>query len=423
MGSSLQKPGISWHRTFPKFATHRAPREGKRTGYSSIFVLYKPARMRSEGSRACREKLGAGGKFSASLGLTPTAGKLGRVPAESSRLCYRLSFEGRRAWPPPGEDGMKWVAVWLMLLAAPVWAQSGSERVFRLGHIAPSKLSLDFTRQATMPELAKLGFVEGRNLALIERHGDVAALPRLVQEVLREKPDAIVAIGPDVVRAASAATKTVPIVGFGPDVMFLGIAASQSRPGGNVTGVVILAPQLDAKRLELLKQAVPGARRIAALLRPSAAQRQDSEKAMRNFAANAGITLQVLDAERPDQYAPAFARMRGAGAEGVVITANAIFYRDGRQIVGLANEAKLPSVCEWADMVEVGCMLGYGPSRTELRRRLAHYVAQIFRGTPPGELPVETPTHFELAINLKIARTLGVAIPTDLLARADQVIE
>jgi putative ABC transport system substrate-binding protein len=318
---------------------------------------------------------------------------------------------------------MKWLAIALMLLAAPAWAQSGGDRMFRLGHIAPSKLSLDFTRQATMPELAKLGFVEGRNLAVIERHGDGAALPRLVQEMLQQNPDAIIAIGPEVVRTVSAATKTVPIVGFGPDVMFLGIAASQSRPGGNVTGVVILAPQLDAKRLELLKQAIPAVRRISALLMPSTPQRQGSEIAMRNFAANAGITLQVLDAGRPDQYAPAFAKMREAGAEAVVITANAIFYRDGRQLADLANASKLPSICEWADMVEMGCMLGYGPSRTELRRRLAYYVAQIFRGTPPGDLPVETPTHFELAINLKVARTLGVTIPADMQARADYVIE
>jgi putative ABC transport system substrate-binding protein len=321
---------------------------------------------------------------------------------------------------------MRWrvcLALSLSLLAAPVVAQTANERVFRLGHIAPSKLSLEFTRQATMPELAKLGFVEGRNLAVIERYGDGAALPRLIQEVLEQMPDAIIAIGPETVRVASAATKTVPIIGFGPDIMFLGIAASQSRPGGNVTGVVILATQLDAKRLELLKQAVPNARRISALLLPTALQRRASEIEMRTVAANAGIALQVLDAGRPDQYAPAFAKMREAGAEGVVITANAIFYRDGRQLADLANASKLPSICEWADMVEMGCMLGYGPSRTELRRRLAYYVAQIFRGTPPGDLPVETPTHFELAINLKVARTLGVTIPADMQARADYVIE
>lgn len=311
----------------------------------------------------------------------------------------------------------------LSLFAAPSSAQTSGDRTYRLGHIAPSRLSLDFTRQATMPELAKLGFAEGRNLAVIERQGDGAALPRLVQEVLQAKPDAIVAIGPEAVRAVSAATKTVPIVGFGPDVMFLGIAASQSRPGGNVTGLVIMAPQLDAKRLELLKQAMPAARRISALLMPSTPQRQGSEIAMRSFAANAGIALQVLDAGQPDQYAPAFAKMREAGAEAVVITANATFYRDGRQLAALANEAKLPSICEWADMVEMGCMLGYGPSRTELRRRLAHYVAQIFRGTSPGDLPVEMPTHFELAINMKIARMLGVTIAADLQARADYVVE
>jgi putative tryptophan/tyrosine transport system substrate-binding protein len=323
------------------------------------------------------------------------------------------------------EDVMRWLGLLaaIAFFATPCGAETGGARVFRLGHIALSQQSTAVTRQVTLPELAKLGFVEGRNLAVIERHGDAAALPQLVQEVLREKPDAIIAIGPEAVRAASAATKTVPIIGFGPDVMFLGIAASQSRPGGNVTGIMILSPQLDAKRLELLVQAMPAARRISALLMPTSPQRQGSEIAMRNVAASAGITLQVLDAGQPDQYAPAFAKMRSASAEAVVITANATLYRDGRQLAALANESKLPSICEWAEMVEIGCMLGYGPNRAEMRRRLAHYVAQVFRGTPPGDLPVETPTHFELAINLKVARMLGVAIPAELQARADYVVE
>lgn len=318
---------------------------------------------------------------------------------------------------------MRWLAllVVLSLCPLPCAAQTG-ERIFRLAHVAPSKVSMEQTRRATVPELAKLGYAEGRNLVIGEWWGDAAALPRLMADMLRTKPDAIIAIGPDAVRAAAAATKTIPVISFGPDIVALGMAASQTRPGGNVTGVVILAPQLDAKRLDLLKQALPATRRFSVLL-PTTPQRDASERALRTVAAEAGLALHVFDAGQPADYAPAFDRMRGAGAEAVVIGANATFYRDGRRLAALALEAKLPSICEWADMAEMGCMIGYGPSRTEMRRRLAYYAARIFGGTPAGELPVELPTHFELALNLKVARTLGVAIAADVQARADSVIE
>jgi putative ABC transport system substrate-binding protein len=318
---------------------------------------------------------------------------------------------------------MRWlVFLIVLLLSAPPSAAQTGERIYRLAHVAPSKVSMEETRRATFPELAKLGFVEGRNLVNSEWWGDSAALPRLMEDMLRSKPDAIIAIGPDAVRAAAAATKTIPIISFGPDIVFLGMAASQTRPGGNVTGVLILAAQLDAKRLDLLKQALPVARRFSVLL-PMTPQRDASERAMRNVAADAKLTLHVVDAGQPAEYAPAFGRMRGAGAEAVVIGANATFYRDGRRLAALALEAKLPSICEWADMAEMGCMIGYGPNRTEMRRRLAYYAARIFAGTPAGELPVELPTHFELALNLKVARMLGVTIAADVQARADSVIE
>lgn len=318
---------------------------------------------------------------------------------------------------------MKWLATWLMLFAAPAWAQTGGERVFRLAHIAPSKSSSEYTRAVTVPELAKLGFVEGKNLVLLDRYGEEPSMPRLMQDLLKQEPDAIIAIGGDAVRSAAQATKTVPIVGFGPDVIYLGLAQSLSRPSGNVTGVLILGAELDAKRLEILSQVLPSARRFSALLMPSSPQRAASEAAMRKFAAESGLSLQILDASGPAEYGGAFARMRSARAEGVIITANSIFYRDGPRLVALAQEARLPTMCEWADMVEMGCLIGYGPNRAELRRRIAHLTARIFRGTAPGELPIEAPALFELGVNVKVARALGLAIPTDLLARADMVIE
>ena len=319
---------------------------------------------------------------------------------------------------------MRWIAflVALLLFAPPGAAETGA-RMFRIAHVATSKISMEETRRATFPELAKLGFEEGRNLVISEWRADTAALPGLMAEMLRSRPDAIIAIGPDAVRAAAAATKTVPIISFGPDIVSLGMAASQTRPGGNVTGVVILAAQLDAKRLELLTQALPAARRFSVLLMTTTPQRDASERALRAFAADSNLTLHVFDAGHAAEYAPAFARIRAAGSDAVVIGANVTFYRDGARLAALALESGLPSICEWADMAAMGCMIGYGPNRTEMRRRLAYYAARIFAGTPAGELPVELPTHFELALNLKVARTLGVTIAADVQARADSVIE
>lgn len=318
---------------------------------------------------------------------------------------------------------MKWLGLGLMLLAAPAWAQSGGERVFRLGHLAQSKESIDLTRKITFPELAKLGFSENRNLVVLDRFGDDAEMPRLVQEVLQAKVDAIVAVGPSALTDAAKATKTVPIIAYGSDPTKIGLAASLARPGGNVTGVIILISELDAKRFDLLRQAVPSARRFAALISSSSPQHAQTERELRISSAEAGTTLQVLYAAGPTDYAARFTSMRVAGAQALVIAASATFYRDGAQLAALALEAGLPTVCEWAEMAQRGCMLGYGPDRTELRRRLAHYIARIFRGAAPADLSVEVPTHFEFAINLRVARTLGITIPADLQARADYVVE
>ncbi len=318
---------------------------------------------------------------------------------------------------------MRTLALLLMMLAAPAAAQTASERVFRLAELAPSAASLEITREETLPELAKLGFREGRNLILEERAGEPAEMERLARELLLAKPDAIIAIGPDAMSAAAGATKTVPIVTFGNDPVRRGLAASYARPGGNVTGVVILAEDLDGKRLDVLHEAVPAARRVAALFLPSLAYRQTTERDVRTVASSSGIELLAFDAEGPGDYPAAFAAMRVAGAQALLITANAMFNRDARRLAQLALEMRLPMMCEWAENARSGCLLGYGPSRGDLRRRVAHHVARIFQGTMPGDLPIEMPTRFELAINLKTAKALGLEVPASLLARADEVIE
>jgi putative ABC transport system substrate-binding protein len=289
--------------------------------------------------------------------------------------------------------------------------------------LAVSAASLEITRSVTLPQLAKLGFDEGRNLILEERAGAAAALPGLARELLLTKPDVIMAMGSDATRAAIEATTEVPIVMMGASPVEMGVAASLARPGGNVTGVVILATELDGKRLDLLREAVPQARRIAALLLPSAPLRQASEREMREVAASTGVELLPFDAGCPEDYPAAFAAMRAAGAQAVAVMAHPVFNRDAALLARLALDVGLPTACEWAEMAQSGCLLGYGPSRSELRRRTASLVAQIFRGAPPGDLPIEQPTHYEFAINLKTAKALGLTVPQLILGRADEVIE
>jgi putative ABC transport system substrate-binding protein len=212
----------------------------------------------------------------------------------------------------------------------------------------------------------------------------------------------------------------VPVVTFGFDPIELGLAASYARPGGNVTGVVILISELEPKRLSLLVEAAPDRRRVAALV---PARNGANEAALRKAAEGLGVELLVFPATAPSEYAAAFVAMKAQGAQALVIGATPQFQRDGKQLAALALEAKLPTVCEWAEMAHAGCLMGYGPSRIALRKRMADQLAKIFRGAVPGELPIEQPTVFEFAVNQKIAKSLDVSIPAALLARADEVIE
>jgi putative tryptophan/tyrosine transport system substrate-binding protein len=318
---------------------------------------------------------------------------------------------------------MRRLWLFLLVLAWPVAVSTAGEKVYRLGELAPSAASLEITRDVTLPVIAKLGFEIGRNLILEERAGDAMAMPELARELLRTKPDAIIAIGADAIRASSEATSAVPIVMFGANPVNKGLATSFARPGGNVTGVVIMATELDGKRLDLLHEAVPAARRIAALMLPSAPERQASEREMRGVAASTGVELLPFDAAGPEEYPAVFAAMQAAGAQALLVMAHSSFNRDAALIAQLALGTGLPTVCEWAEMAQAGCLLGYGPSRTELRRRTAHFVARIFQGTAPSDLPIEQPTRYEFVINLKTAKALGLSVPQSSLARADEVIE
>jgi putative tryptophan/tyrosine transport system substrate-binding protein len=312
------------------------------------------------------------------------------------------------------------VAAWhLVASTIPALAQTPN-RIYRLGHLGSSLVSETSSREQILPELAKLGFVEGRNLVFDARVGEQDTQPGLMRELLAAQPDAVIVIG-HALTVAGAATRTVPIVTFGTEPIELGLAQSYARPGGNVTGVVFLTRELETKRLSILHEAVPGRRRVAALY--SSTGIAVSEPAIRTAAASLGVELLSFTAATPADYPAAFAAMRTAGAQALIIGAAPEFRRDGKLLASLALEAQLPTVCQWAEMAHMGCMIGYGPKGSDMRRRMAHQIAAIFRGEAPGNIPIELPTRFEFAVNQKIAAALGLKVPDGVLLQASEVIE
>jgi putative ABC transport system substrate-binding protein len=315
------------------------------------------------------------------------------------------------------------------LLAAPLAVQGQrAGRVYRLGLLFP--IAPDPSEQRTSAvlipaALRELGYVEGQNLIVERRYADgqVNRFPGLARELVRLRMDVILAITPAAIRAARDATKTVPIVMYGNfDPVAAGLVANLARPGGNITGVVI-APggTLAGKKLELLKEAVPGARQIALLapVDPSfSLQAREAQKA----ALPLGVKLTVVEV-RDREYDRAFTAIAATRPDALFVGSNAQFYLDRKQIIALAAKHRLPAIYEWPEQGEDGGLMGYGTSLVGLSRRAATYIDRILKGATPGDLPIEQPTKFDLVINLKTAKALGLTIPPSLLQRADQVIE
>ena len=306
----------------------------------------------------------------------------------------------------------------------PVEFAQAAEKVHRLGFLSPSAGSFERMRTTIFSELARLGFNEGRNLVVEARFGPTEQLPALAHELAATHPEVVLAVTAAAIRALRQEAGAVPIVGsfIGEDPIAAGFAKSLARPGGNVTGIVMLAPELDAKRLDLLHEVVPGARRIAALA-VNAQRDAPNMEAMREVAAHTGLEILPFYAATPEEYRTVFAAMRSAGADALEIVSAPELFGDARALAALAVEAKLPTICEWRSMATQGCLVGYGPDFAELLRRAVDYVARILHGAAPGDLPIEGPTHFEFAVNLKTANALGLTVPQLILARADEVIE
>ena len=298
-----------------------------------------------------------------------------------------------------------------------------AKKIPRIGLLVPS--SSDFTRKdAFLQGLRDLGYVEGKNIAIEYRYtkGELNRLPDLAAELVRLNVDVIVTAAISSVRAAKKATGTIPIVfaSVG-DAVDSGLVSSLARPGGNATGLTFLAPELDGKRLELLKEAFPKITKVAFLWRMPAA-RADPFKEAEAVAKTLGLRLQSVGVRGPDDFESAFKAAKSGGAAALIVISNPLSNTHQARIVDLAAKNRLPGIYPSTDFVEIGGLMSYGADILDNWRRAATYVDKILKGAKPAELPVEQPTKFEFVINLKTAKQIGVTIPPNVLARADKVI-
>ena len=315
------------------------------------------------------------------------------------------------------------------LLAAPlpVGAQQAG-RIPRIGYLGFSSPSLErHVVEAFRERLRDLGYIEGQNINIDYRwaEGQDDRFPDLAAELVRLKPDVIVTAGTPGTLAAMQATKTIPIVmASSADAVQAGLVASLARPGGNVTGLTIFGPELEGKRIELLKEAVPKLSRVAALWNPANPAVANVLKQTQIAAEALHLTLQpVVEVRRVDDFEPAFAAIASARPQALVVIIDRFLLAHRRRIVDFAATRRLPAMYGWRDYVVTGGLMSYAPSDIDLHRGAALYVDKILKGASPANLPVQQPAKFELVINLKTAKALGLTIPPSLLARADEVIQ
>ena len=309
----------------------------------------------------------------------------------------------------------------------PAAAQT-SERVWRVGILRPTAppLPSDTTWTGIPRALRQIGYVEGRNLVLEHRYasGNLEQLASLARELLAARVDLVVAVSAAAARAAREVSATWPIVMFGNfDPVAVGLVASLARPGGNVTGVVI-APDgtLAGKRLELLRQVVPAAHRIAYLSPPPDASSALQLAEARKAAAELGVTL--VDAEvRDGDYERAFAALVAQRPAALLVAAHTLFVRDRARVIALAARHRLPAIYEWREQVVDGGLMTYSTSLGWTYERIAWFVDRILKGARPADLAVERPSTFELVINQRTAQALGLTIPQAVLVRTDEVLE
>lgn len=313
-------------------------------------------------------------------------------------------------------------ALTISILVEPIVAEAQqAEKIPRIG-VLQVWSSADPTIELIRHSLRELGYLERRTIAIESRwaEGKIERLPALAAELVQLKPDAILTFGDPAIRAAQEATRTIPIVAATEDLVGAGLVASFARPGGNTTGVSILASELDVKRLELLKEALPGVSRMAALWDPGTGT--SHLRGLETAARSLGVELQILDVQRAEDFPRAFetAKRSRAGALNVLVSPFLHGYR--RTIIDLAAKDRLPAIFQWRETAKAGGLMSYGPTLSELFRLCAAALARVIKGAKPGDLPIEQPTKLGLAVNLNTSKALGLTIPQSVPIRADEVI-
>jgi putative tryptophan/tyrosine transport system substrate-binding protein len=321
------------------------------------------------------------------------------------------------------------VAVVLLALGVTAEAQQ-PKKVPRIGYLSIGDPATESTRaEAFRLALRELGYIEGQNIATEYRYaaGKLDRVPELAAELVRLKVDILVVGGPIPIRAAKNATKTIPIVmiGLGPDPVEAGFIESLARPGGNVTGLTNLGPELGGKRLELFKEAVPKLARVAVLYDPTIPASVRELKDVLPAAARAlGLTVRSWEVRAADDFDKIFATISKWRPDGLyVLVSGPLMSANRKRIVGFLLKSRLPSMYNSRESVDAGGLMSYGADLADSYRRVAYYVDRILKGAKPADLPVEQPTKFELVINLKTAKQIGLTIPPNVLGRADKVIK
>jgi len=316
------------------------------------------------------------------------------------------------------------------ILAVPLAAEAQqAAKAARIGYLASDRAAGAHLIEAFRQGLRDLGYVEGHNVVIEYRdaEGKYERLPALAAELVALKVDVIVAGGTPQALAAKQATRTIPIVLTGAgDPVTSGLVTSLARPGGNVTGLSVLRPDLVGKCLELLKQAIPGVSHVAVLWHPGGHGERTEENMLKEaeVAGRAlGVRLQFVETRGPADFDRAFSEMTRARAGALTVLPSARLNNEPRRLVDLAAKNRLPAVYPLREAVDAGGLMSYGPNGADLFRRAATYVDKILKGAKPGDLPVEQPTKFELVINLKTVKALGLTIPHSVLIRADEIIQ
>jgi putative ABC transport system substrate-binding protein len=327
-------------------------------------------------------------------------------------------------------------AVWSLILVAAVLltvtviaeAQQ-PKKVPRIGYLSGANSARDSIRlEPFRLVLREFGYIEGQNIAIEYRYGEGKQdrIPELAAELVRLKVDIILVSTGRLTQAAKNATKTIPIVmtGLPADPVELGFVASLGRPGGNITGITTLSRELGGKRLELLKEAVPKVARIAVLYEPATPAAILEVKELLPTAARAlGLTVRPWEVRDADSFERVFAAINKERPDGIYVTSGPLMVANRKQLANLAAKSRLPSVYPRKEDVEAGGLIYYGADEVDIYRRVAVYVDKILKGAKPADLPVEQPTKFELMINLKTAKQIGVTIPQSMLYRANKLIK